>query len=68
MSAPAPSPAEIKPPRCAMCRGRMVLTRREPQTNGTEKLTFNCPKCEYVKVKQTEDPLHPTSRQARRRR
>lgn len=59
---------EIKPPRCAMCRGRMVLKRREPQPNGTEKQTFACPKCEHVKVKQTEDPLNPTSRQARRRR
>ena len=52
---------EIKPPRCAMCRGRMELKRREPQPNGTEKQTFHCPKCGHVKVKQTEDPLHPTS-------
>ena len=67
MSDPAAS-AEIKPPRCAMCRGRMVLKKREPQATGTEKQTFACPKCEYVKVKQTEDPLNPTSRQARRKR
>ena len=51
-----------------MCRGRMVLKKREPQANGTEKQTFACPKCEFVKVKQTEDPLNPTSRQARRKR
>lgn len=67
MSDPAAA-TEIKPPRCAMCRGRMVLKKREPQPNGTEKQTFACPKCDYVKVKQTEDPLNPTSRQARRRR
>lgn len=67
MSDPAAA-TEIKPPRCAMCRGRMVLKKREPQPNGTEKQTFACPKCEHVKVKQTEDPLNPTSRQARRRR
>ncbi|WP_299719034.1 hypothetical protein [Tardiphaga sp.] len=54
----APSAAATKPPRCAMCRGRMEVARREAAPNGAEKLTFKCPKCEFVKTKIVGDPLH----------
>jgi hypothetical protein len=41
-----------------MCRGRMEVARRAAAPNGAEKLTFKCPKCEFVKTKIVGDPLH----------
>ncbi|MBC7578124.1 MAG: hypothetical protein H7312_12310 [Tardiphaga sp.] len=54
---PADSPPAEKPPRCAMCRGRMEVTRREPGPNGSQRLTFLCPKCQFTKTKTIGDPM-----------
>jgi hypothetical protein len=65
---PAIAPAAEKPPRCAMCRGRMEVSRREPAPNGAEKLTFKCPKCEFVKSKIVGDPLHDARHRPRKKK
>ena len=57
-----------KPPRCAMCRGRMQLKRREPNLSGGEKKTFQCPKCEFVKTKVVGDPTNAGRFRAPRKR
>lgn len=43
--------SDIQPPRCAMCRTRMEFKRREIGVWAGEKLTFQCPKCEFIKTK-----------------
>ncbi len=66
---PAAPPLDtIKPPRCAMCRTRMELARREPGANGAERHTFKCPKCEFSKTKTTGDPNSAGRHRARRKR
>jgi hypothetical protein len=49
---------KIKPPRCAMCRTRMELASRVPDTGGGEKHVFKCPKCEFSKTKIAGDPAN----------
>jgi hypothetical protein len=64
----APPPETIKPPRCAMCRARMELARREPGPNGVEKHVFTCPKCEFSKTKIAGDPTNGGRHRAPRKR
>jgi len=53
-----PTPvSDIKPPRCAMCRTRMAFKHREVDTITGEKLTFQCPKCEFTKTKLSGDAV-----------
>jgi transposase-like protein len=70
--APAETPValaeSIKPPRCAMCRGRMEVQRSEPNPSGGEKQTFKCPKCEFVKTKVVGDPANAGRFRAPRKR
>jgi hypothetical protein len=51
-------PPVVKPPRCAMCRTRMELARRELAPNGAERHVFKCPKCEFSKTKIAGDPAN----------
>jgi hypothetical protein len=67
---PAETPGALKPPRCAMCRARMVLLRSEPDAGGGDRCTFACPKCEFVKTKVVGGPpdlsRHRPPKKARR--
>jgi transposase-like protein len=65
---PAADTAAIKPPRCAMCRGRMAVKRSEPNPSGGEKQTFECPKCGFVKSKVVGDPTSAGRFRAPRKR
>jgi hypothetical protein len=35
----------------------MMLARIEPGPNGSDLLTFECPKCEYSQRVEVEDPM-----------
>jgi len=62
-----PTPAAAaKPPRCAMCRARMEIVRREPGPNGSEKFCYKCPKCEFTKTKTVGDPMDAGRHRPRR--
>jgi hypothetical protein len=66
---PAAPPLDpVKPPRCAMCRTRMELARREASADGAEKHVFKCPKCEFSKTKIAGDPTNGGRRRAPRKR
>ena len=58
----------IKPPRCAMCRTRMVLVSRETLANGAEKNAFKCPTCDFAKTKIIGDPANTGRHRAPRKR
>lgn len=53
-----PAAAPPKPPRCAMCRGRMVLAGTQLVADGTGTITYKCPKCQFTKTKIAGDPLN----------
>jgi hypothetical protein len=53
---PEPSLIPIARPRCAMCQGRMTLTRIESRRNGPDLRTFECSKCEHSYDVLAEDP------------
>jgi hypothetical protein len=36
---------------------RMMLARREYRGNGSEKRTFECPKCDFIETKIVDDSL-----------
>ena len=61
-------PETIKPPRCAMCRTRMVLVSRETLANGAEKNAFKCPTCDFAKTKIIGDPANTGRHRAPRKR
>jgi phage FluMu protein Com len=53
-------PVELLPierPRCPRCRIRMNLTDVLARADGSEKRTFDCPKCAYIDTKVVSDPL-----------
>ena len=52
-----PSLIPIERPRCTRCQTPMMLARREPHLNGSEKRTFECPKCNFIETKIADDPL-----------
>jgi len=54
---PEPSLVPIARPRCAMCQGRMTLTRIESCQNGPDLRTFACSKCEHAYDVLAEDPV-----------
>jgi phage FluMu protein Com len=56
--AAVPDTASPKPPRCAMCRGRMVLAGTQLAADGSGTITFKCPKCAFTKTKIAGDPLN----------
>ncbi|HEY8336498.1 MAG TPA: hypothetical protein VIQ05_22125 [Tardiphaga sp.] len=59
MSPPDPATApDPKPPRCAMCRGRMVLAGTQLAADGSGTITYRCPKCQFTKTKIAGDPLN----------
>jgi len=39
----------------------MMLARREDRGNGSEKRTFECPKCDFIQTKIVDDPLKSTA-------
>jgi hypothetical protein len=43
-----PSLISIARPRCAICQGRMTLTRIESGRIGPDLRTFECSRCEYA--------------------
>lgn len=47
----------IERPHCVRCRTRMDLTSIAPRPDGTEKRTFECPKCAFIETKIASDPL-----------
>jgi hypothetical protein len=53
---PEPSLIPIARPRCAMCQGRMTLTRIKSCQNGPDLRTFACSKCEHAYDVLAEDP------------
>jgi hypothetical protein len=55
---PEPSLLPIERPRCPKCQdARMMLARIEPGPDGSDRRTFECPKCEYVHKVVVADPL-----------
>lgn len=66
--AAAPDPAPPKPPRCAMCRGRMLLAGTQPAADGTATVTYKCPKCQFTKTKIAGDPLNGGRQRASRKK
>ena len=51
------SVSPLERPRCPRCQMRMMLAQREPHGNGSEKRTFECPKCDLNETKIVDDPL-----------
>jgi hypothetical protein len=51
-----PSPNPIARPRCAICQGRMTLTRIESGRIGPDLRTFECSRCEHAYDVLAEDP------------
>jgi len=51
----------LERPRCPRCQRRMMLVRREDCGNGSEKRTFECPKCDFIQTKIVDDPLKSTA-------
>ena len=51
----------LERPRCPRCQIRMMLARREPHGNGSEKRTFECPKCDFIETKIVDDPLESSA-------
>jgi hypothetical protein len=47
----------IERPRCGRCQSRMMLARIAPLPDGSEKRTFECPKCDAVETTTVADPL-----------
>jgi len=47
----------IERPRCGRCQARMMLARIAPLPDGSEKRTFECPKCESIETTTVADPL-----------
>jgi hypothetical protein len=47
----------IERPRCGRCQARMTLARIAPLADGSEKRTFECPKCDAVETTTVADPL-----------
>ena len=47
----------IERPRCGRCLSRMMLARMAPLPDGSEKRTFECPKCESIETRTVADPL-----------
>ena len=64
----ASDPAPPKPPRCAMCRGRMLLAGTQPAADGTATVTYKCPKCAFTKTKIAGDPLNGGRHRASRKK
>jgi hypothetical protein len=52
-----PNLIPIERPRCTRCQTRMMLARIEPLGDGSEKRTFECPKCYFIETKIADDPL-----------
>jgi hypothetical protein len=52
---PEPSLIPIERPRCPKCQGRTMLTRIEPDANGSDLRTFECSQCEHVHKVLAED-------------
>lgn len=46
----------------------MELAGREHGASGVEKLTFKCPKCEFVKTKISGDPANAGRNRAPKKR
>ena len=51
----------IERPRCNRCLARMMLARISPLPGGSEKRTFECPKCNAIETKTVADPLRSES-------
>ncbi len=47
----------IERPRCGRCGIRMTLTGTESLPDGSEKRTFECPKCDFIETRAVPDPL-----------
>jgi exosome complex RNA-binding protein Csl4 len=47
----------IERPRCGRCFARMNLARLAPLSDGSERRTFECPKCNAIETRTVEDPL-----------
>ena len=47
----------IERPRCGRCLSRMMLARIAPLPDGSERRTFECPKCESIETMTVADPL-----------
>jgi hypothetical protein len=55
------SQPEISPlerPRCKRCQTRMMLSRLEPEGDGSQKRTFECSTCGFIETRIVPDPLH----------
>jgi hypothetical protein len=50
-------PIPIERPKCPRCRTRMLLARRIQISIGSEKRTFDCPKCSFIQTQIADDPL-----------
>jgi len=47
----------IERPRCDRCLSRMNLTSLAARPDGSEKRTFECPKCDFIETRIEPDPL-----------
>jgi hypothetical protein len=55
------SRSELSPlerPRCKRCQTRMMLSRLEPEGDGSQKRTFECSTCGLSETRIVPDPLH----------
>lgn len=51
----------IERPRCDRCQSLMLLARISPLPGGSERRTFECPKCNAIETKTVADPLRSES-------
>jgi exosome complex RNA-binding protein Csl4 len=47
----------IERPRCSRCQTRTMLAHIMPLGDGSERRTFECPKCDFTEIRTVADPL-----------